>query len=62
LLKEVVELRQTAGDPVIGPGERFTVTCAVTRHASGIVYVMIAMPVATPVTVPVAESTTAIEG
>ena len=53
---------QTAVTPDIGAGVGLTVTGAITKQPVGTVYVMLGMPVATPVTTPVPEPTVAKAG
>ncbi len=58
--KAVVSPTHTLSVPVIGNGNGLTVTVAVIIHPVGIVYVIIAVPADTPVTMPLEVPTVAI--
>ena len=60
-LSVVVLPVHTRAVPVIVPGNAFTVTVATVKHPVGSVQVMVAVPTATPFTIPVADPTVAIE-
>jgi len=59
-LNEVVSPEQILETPVIAPGEGFTVTVARTVHPPAEVKVTVAVPRATPLTMPVADPIVAI--
>ena len=62
LVSNEVPVGQADKDPVMGPGEEFTVTTAVTVHPDALLKVIKVLPGVTPVTTPVVLPTVATVG